>query len=62
MSDAVAVEAAEGLPYVFETFEALGETSALRAVAGEPGLSTPREVVSRRLRELPLDGWVVGFR
>lgn len=62
MSDAVALEAAEGLPYVFEAFDMFGETSIDRVLGGEPGLSTPRAVVSRRLRELPLDGWVVEFR
>ena len=50
----------EGLPFVLEVLELLGETTAVYAVAGDgaPGMRT--EPQSRR-RQMPLHGMIVRF-
>jgi hypothetical protein len=60
VSDGATFENAEGLPFVIDSFELLGETSAERAIGAEPAeplTPSPR----RRNRELPLHGTVIRF-
>lgn len=61
VTDAAAFEDSEGLPFVVDLFDMLGETTAERAVAGEPAAGTPNTSPQTRRRELPLDGAVVRF-
>ena len=57
--NAIDLAVAQGLPYVFESFNHFGENSAERAILGPPAPLPPSG--SKRLKELPLDGAVVGF-
>jgi peptidase M23-like protein len=62
VNDSVSFEGSEGLPFLFDAFELLGETTAERAVGAEasPGPLTLSPV--RRRRELPLNGTVLRFQ
>lgn len=48
-------EAAQGLPFVFDTFDLLGCTTPGRAVDVEPSEGAPKFSPSRRSKELTLD-------
>ncbi len=61
VTDAGAFQDSEGLPFVVDGFEMLGETTAESAVAGEPGASTASRSPQKRRGELPLDRAVVRF-
>jgi hypothetical protein len=61
VSDAPTFENSEGLPFVFESFEVLGETSAARAIGAERSVEPFRFTPARRRRELPLHGVVIRF-
>lgn len=52
VTDAAAFEDSEGLPFVVDVFEMLGETTAHRAVAGEATAVTPNTSPQTRRREL----------
>jgi hypothetical protein len=51
----------EGLPFVLDSFELLGEMTAERAIGAEAAQVTPTVAQQSRRRELPLQGMVVRF-
>ena len=61
VTDADAFEDSEGLPFVVDEFEMLGETTAESAVAGEPAGDTLSGPPQKRRGELPLDRAVIRF-
>ncbi len=61
VTDGPAPEAAQGLPFVFDTFESLGRTTADVAVGAEPPPANLQFSPSKRGKALPLDGTVVRF-
>lgn len=61
VSDAPTFEDSEGLPFVFESFEAQGETTAARALGAEESPPSPGVAPDRRHRQLPLHGAVIRF-
>lgn len=62
VSDANSPLAAEGLPFVFRTFEALGSFESLEALgAGKPWAAVPKERVGTRRLEMPHQQTVVRF-
>ena len=60
LADAATFQA-EGLPFVLESFELLGETTAARAIGAEPDSPPASFAPARRQRELPLHGAVIRF-
>lgn len=62
VSDSVSFEGSEGLPFLFDSFDLLGETTGERAVGAvsSPGPLELSPVKHRR--ELPLNGAIVGFQ
>jgi hypothetical protein len=60
-TDAAAPEYSEGRPFVFDSFELLGETTAERAIAEEHAEAKTTFSPDTRRRELPLNGAVVRF-
>jgi murein DD-endopeptidase MepM/ murein hydrolase activator NlpD len=62
VSDATASLGAEGLPYVFESFERLGSFQFPATAGGTPTISPPATgTTARRRRELPAPNAVVRF-
>ena len=61
ITDGPSPEAAQGVPFVFDTFESLGRTTAGIALGAEPSSGKPKFSRSTRGKELPLDGTVVRF-
>lgn len=61
LGDTAAFDTSEGVPFVFASFELLGETTAERALGVEASGATPALVRQRRAREMPLHGMVVRF-
>jgi Peptidase family M23 len=59
--DAASLEGYEGLPFVFDSFDLFGETSAGRAVGADSSPKQTPSPPSRRVRQIPLDGAVVRF-
>jgi murein DD-endopeptidase MepM/ murein hydrolase activator NlpD len=55
------LEQAEGMPFVFESFDARGETTPARAVGADKSAGAPFSA-ARRTRELPVQGAVIRFR
>ena len=61
VTDGPLPEAAQGLTFVFDTFESLGRTTPGLALGAEPSSGKPKFSRSKRGKELPLDGTVVRF-
>jgi hypothetical protein len=61
ITDGPSPEAAQGLPFVFDSFESLGRTTAAIAVGAEPSPANARFSPTKRGKALPLDGTVVRF-
>lgn len=61
VTDRASPEDAQGLPFVFDTFELLGNTTAGLALGAEPSSHKPELSPVRRAKALPLDGTVVRF-
>jgi murein DD-endopeptidase MepM/ murein hydrolase activator NlpD len=61
VTDRASPEDAQGLPFVFDTFELLGTTTAGLALGAEPSSRKPELSPARRAKELPLDDTVVRF-
>ena len=61
VTDTLTLEGSEGLPFVFQSFEALGQHSVERALGVESDAKPANFVSSPRERELPLDGAVIRF-
>ena len=62
VTDGPLPEAAQGVPFVFDTFELLGSTTPGRAVGAEPSEGVSKFSPSRRSKELTLDATVVRYR
>ena len=62
ITDSPLPEAAQGLPFVFQTFELLGRTTADVALGAESSSEKTRFTPSKREKALPLDDTVVRFR
>ena len=61
ITDGASPEAAQGLPFVFDTFESLGRTTAGIALGAEPSPAKAQFSPSKHENALPLDGAVVRF-
>jgi hypothetical protein len=61
VTDGPSPEAAEGLPFVFDSVESLGRTTAGIALGAEPLPANARFSPSKQGKALPLDGTVVRF-
>ena len=61
ITDGPSPEAARGLPFVFDSFESLGRTTAGIALGAEPLSGKAQFSPSTRGKALPLDGAVVRF-
>jgi len=65
ISSAQSISEGEGLPFVFESFDVLGETKLLEALGletkGDGWKPQPSAVPSRRKEEMPLDNTVIRF-
>jgi hypothetical protein len=62
ITDGPAPEAAQGLPFVFDTVDTRGSTTVDIAVGEAPSASPSPVAITRQQRILPLDGAVVHFR
>jgi hypothetical protein len=62
VNDSVSFEGSEGLPFLFDSFELLGETTAARAVGAVSSPGPLRLSPVKHRRELPLNGAVLGFQ
>ncbi len=61
VTDRPSPEDAQGLPFLFDAFELLGNTTAGLALGAEPTSHKPELSPVRRTKELPLDDTVVRF-
>jgi hypothetical protein len=62
VSDSVSFEGSEGLPFLFDSFELLGETTGERAVGAESSPGPLQLSPVKHRRELPLNGAVLDFQ
>jgi murein DD-endopeptidase MepM/ murein hydrolase activator NlpD len=62
VNDSVSFEGSEGLPFLFDSFELLGETTAERAVGAESSPGPLQLSPVKHRRELPLNGAVLDFQ
>jgi Peptidase family M23 len=62
ITDGPAPEETQGIPFVFDSVESLGSTTADMALGAEPAAAQTQVPPTRRQRILPLDGAVVRFR
>jgi murein DD-endopeptidase MepM/ murein hydrolase activator NlpD len=62
ITDSPEPESTQGVPFVFDTVESLGSTTAALALGAEPSAARTRVSATRQQRALPLDGAVVRFR
>ena len=62
ITDGPSPEAAQGLPFVFDSFDSLGRTTAGIALGAEPLSGNAQFSPSTRGKALPLDGAVARFR
>lgn len=61
ITDGPSQEAAQGLPFVFDSFDSLGRTTAGIALGAEPLSGNAQFSPSKRGKALPLDGTVMRF-
>ena len=61
ITDGPSPDAAQGLPFVFDSFESLGRTTAGVALGAEPSSRNAQFSPSKQGKALPLDGMVVRF-
>jgi murein DD-endopeptidase MepM/ murein hydrolase activator NlpD len=61
ITDGPSPDAAQGLPFVFDSFESLGRTTAGIALGAEPSSGNAQFSPSKQGKALPLDGTVVRF-
>lgn len=62
ITDGPAQEATQGIPFVFESIQPLGSTTAAIALGAEPSAGKTQVSSTKLQRILPLDGAVVRFR
>jgi murein DD-endopeptidase MepM/ murein hydrolase activator NlpD len=61
VSDSASFGGSEGLPFVIDSFDLIGETTPERAVTEGPDLDTSTVRAQSLRRQLPLDGMIVRF-
>jgi murein DD-endopeptidase MepM/ murein hydrolase activator NlpD len=61
ISDSASFGGSEGAPFVIDSFDLLGETTAERAITEEAAPDESRIPEQRRRRQLPLDKMIVRF-
>jgi hypothetical protein len=62
ITDSPEPEATQGIPFVFDTVESLGTTTAAIALGAEPAAGQTQFSSTTQQRTLPLDGAVARFR